>query len=242
MSTAALIRTEALCKHYRSGEATVQALRDVSLTIAPGEFVTIMGPSGSGKSTLLGILGLLDRPTSGRYWLAGHDTAALHPDARAALRNREIGFVFQAYNLLPRSSALENVELPLVYRGMGARGRRVRAKAALAAVGLAARATHWPQQLSGGEQQRVAVARALVTEPGLVLADEPTGSVDTPTGEQIMALFAELHRTGITIVLITHNPELAILGDRVLQIRDGRIVSPAMSGADVSAAVAFGSA
>jgi putative ABC transport system ATP-binding protein len=218
-----LIETDSLARAYRIGEHAVWALRDVSLAIEAGEFVVIMGPSGSGKSTLLHILGLLDQPSSGRYRLAGRDTAGLSAGERATLRNREIGIVFQASNLLARNSALENVGLPLAYRGVRAQERRSRAEAALAEVGLAARAGHWPQQLSGGEQQRVAIARALVGGPSLVLADEPTGSVDSAAGEQIMALFRRLHHNGITVVLITHNPGLAQPTDRVLTMLDGRL-------------------
>jgi putative ABC transport system ATP-binding protein len=218
-----LIRLEQVGKVYRAGEGQLHALRSVTLGIAAGEFVVIMGPSGSGKSTLLNILGLLDRPSAGCYRLAGQDTAELRPDDQARLRNREIGFVFQSFNLLPRSSAAENVELPLVYRGISAAERRRRALAALSEVGLGARADHWPHKLSGGEQQRVAIARALVGEPSLVLADEPTGSVDSATGEEIMALFRRLHRTGITVILITHNQSLAGPADRIVRLRDGTV-------------------
>src|SRR3712207_3729242 len=218
-----LIWFQQVGKVYRAGEGQLHALRSVSLVIEAGEFVIIMGPSGSGKSTLLNILGLLDQPSSGSYSLAGLDTAGLRPDDRARLRNREIGFVFQSFNLLPRSSAVENVELPLVYRGISAPERRSRSLAALSEVGLAARADHWPQKLSGGEQQRVAIARALVGQPSLVLADEPTGSVDSATGDEIMALFRRLHRTGITGVLITHNQHLADPADRIVRMRDGTI-------------------
>lgn len=218
-----LIRLEQVGKVYRAGEGQLHALRSVTLGIAAGEFVVIMGPSGSGKSTLLNILGLLDRPSAGCYRLAGQDTAELRPDDQARLRNREIGFVFQSFNLLPRSSAAENVELPLVYRGISAAERRRRALAALSEVGLGARADHWPHKLSGGEQQRVAIARALVGEPSLVLADEPTGSVDSATGEEIMALLRRLHRTGITVILITHNQSLAGPADRIVRLRDGTI-------------------
>jgi putative ABC transport system ATP-binding protein len=218
-----LIRLEKVGKVYRAGDGQLHALRSVSLRIEAGEFVVIMGPSGSGKSTLLNILGLLDQPSSGSYSLAGLDTAGLRPDERARLRNREIGFVFQSFNLLPRSSAVENVELPLVYRGISASERRGCALSALSEVGLAARADHWPQKLSGGEQQRVAIARALVGQPSLVLADEPTGSVDSATGDEIMALFRRLHRTGITVILITHNQHLAGPADRIVRMRDGTI-------------------
>jgi putative ABC transport system ATP-binding protein len=222
-----LIETHDVAKLYRLGGAPVAALRGVSLAIEAGEFVVAMGPSGSGKSTLLHILGLLDRPSTGRYRLAGRDTAELGANARAELRNREIGFVFQASNLLPRNSALENVELPLLYRGVPARERRRRSAEALAAVGLTARAAHWPQQLSGGEQQRVAIARALAGQPSLVLADEPTGSVDSATGEQVMGLLRRLNAQGVTVIVITHNPDLPRGADRVIRLRDGRIELPA---------------
>jgi len=216
-------------KVYRSGTGrrtvAVEALRGIDLTIAEGEFLAIMGPSGSGKSTLLHILGLLDRPTEGRYRLLGRDVTELDEAEAARVRNRTIGFVFQAFFLLPRASALKNVELPLVYRGVPKRERRRQAEAALAAVGLADRLDHLPSELSGGQKQRVAIARALVQEPAILLADEPTGNLDSQSGEEVMALFGELHRQGRTVVVITHEREVAAHARRVVLMRDGRIVA-----------------
>ena len=219
----AIIELEQISKTYDSGEVRVDALKAVTLSVRQGEFVAITGPSGSGKSTLLGILGCLDRPSGGRYRLDGQDVAGLDVDAQARLRNRKIGFVFQAFHLLPRTSALENVELPLLYsdRTDGAgRGRR-----ALEAVGLADRVEHRPSELSGGQQQRVAIARALVNEPDLLLADEPTGNLDARAALDLMALFQSLNRAGRTIVLVTHDAALAGHCGRVARIEGGRIVS-----------------
>ncbi|MBM4268520.1 MAG: ABC transporter ATP-binding protein [Deltaproteobacteria bacterium] len=206
-------------------EISVHALRGVDLTIGPGEYVAIMGPSGCGKSTLLNILGCLDRPTSGSYELAGRDVARLSADERAVVRNRTLGFVFQDFHLLPRTTALENVELPLVYRPDATSGQRERARAALARVGLAGREWSTPRELSGGQQQRVAIARALVGEPSLLLADEPTGNLDSDTGREILALLDDLHARGLTIVLVTHDADVAARAERVIRMRDGRIAT-----------------
>ena len=221
----ALLAVERLTKIYRLGEVEVHALRGVSLSIARGQFAAIMGASGSGKSTLLNILGCLDRPTSGRYRLDGVDVATLTPDRRAEVRNRNLGFVFQNFNLLARTSALENVELPLVYAAVPAKERRQRAAAALHAVGLAGRERHHPSQLSGGQQQRVAIARALVNEPTVILADEPTGNLDSAASADLMALFGRLHQRGMTILLVTHEAELAAHAERCIVFRDGRVES-----------------
>ncbi len=223
-STAPLIVTDDLGRVYDAGDVAVHALRGVDVTIHAGESVAIMGTSGSGKSTLMHLLGCLDRPSHGRYRLAGVDVAGLDAAALAGVRNQTLGFVFQAFNLLPRTSALENVELPLVYRGVPGAERRRRAKAALERVGLGARLDHHPNQLSGGQQQRVAIARAIVGEPRVVLADEPTGNLDSRTSLEIMALFQELAAAGITVVLVTHEPEIAAFASRVLVMRDGRLV------------------
>jgi putative ABC transport system ATP-binding protein len=221
-----LIACRSLSKDYESGAGVVRALREIDLEIAQGEFVAIVGTSGSGKSTLMNILGCLDRPTRGAYELAGFDIGARSSDARAILRNRLIGFIFQGFNLLPRTTALENVELPLVYRGVSARERRTQALDALTAVGLAGRVHHTPNQLSGGQQQRVAIARALVTKPPMLLADEPTGNLDTRTSLEVLALLQRLNRErGITIVLVTHEHDIAACASRVVTFRDGRIVS-----------------
>jgi putative ABC transport system ATP-binding protein len=221
-----LIACRTLSKDYESGAGVVRALRDVELEIQQGEFVAIVGTSGSGKSTLMNILGCLDRPTRGAYELAGFDIGARSSDARAILRNRLIGFIFQGFNLLPRTTALENVELPLVYRGVSAKERRKRALESLDAVGLADRVHHTPNQLSGGQQQRVAIARALVTSPPMLLADEPTGNLDTRTSLEVLALLQRLNRDlGITIVLVTHEHDIAACASRVVTFRDGRIVS-----------------
>jgi putative ABC transport system ATP-binding protein len=221
-----LIACKNLSKNYDSGAGVVRALREVDLEIEQGEFVAIVGTSGSGKSTLMNILGCLDRPTHGSYELAGFDIGARSSDARAVLRNRLIGFIFQGFNLLPRTTALENVELPLVYRGVSPRDRRKRALDALAGVGLGERVHHTPNQLSGGQQQRVAIARALVTGPPMLLADEPTGNLDTRTSLEVLALLQNLNRErGITIVLVTHEHDIAACASRVVTFRDGRIVS-----------------
>jgi putative ABC transport system ATP-binding protein len=216
---------------YGRGATGVHALSDVNLSIGRGEMVAVMGASGSGKSTCMNILGCLDTPTEGAYRFQGLEVGLLCPLQRAILRRKYIGFVFQGFNLLPRTSALENVELPLVYRGLSAKERRARAQRALDKVGLAGRETHTPAELSGGQQQRVAIARALVSDPAMVLADEPTGNLDTVRTDEIMSLFAELNRTfGITIIFITHEPEVAEHADRVVAFRDGRIVHDQASG------------
>ena len=220
-----LIQLEELTKVYRMGDEELHALKGISLSIEQGDFVAIMGTSGSGKSTLMNILGCLDRPTSGRYWLDGQDVARLGVNELAEIRNRTIGFVFQSFNLLRRTSARENVELPLLYAGVSASERRARAEAALDRVGLSSRKGHHPNQLSGGQQQRVAIARALVNKPRIIMADEPTGNLDSRTSIEVMALFQELGRTGITIVLVTHEPDIAEFASRVLVMRDGRVLS-----------------
>ncbi|MCS7177561.1 MAG: ABC transporter ATP-binding protein [Candidatus Kapabacteria bacterium] len=220
-----MIVLQNITKVYRLGAEEVHALRGISLQIDRNEYVAIMGPSGSGKSTLMHILGLLDRPTSGRYSFRGQDVSQLSDDELAQLRNREIGFVFQNYNLLPRATALKNVELPLIYAGLPAEERRQRAQAALEAVGLGDRLHHRPNELSGGQCQRVAIARALVVNPSLILADEPTGNLDTATSEDIMQLFNQLWQRGNTIVLVTHEEHIARHAQRIIRIRDGRIES-----------------
>jgi putative ABC transport system ATP-binding protein len=220
-----LIRLEGITKEYPMGSEVVRALRGVDLEIGGNEFLAIMGPSGSGKSTLMNILGLLDVPTAGRYWLDGRDVAALSQSDQARVRGRQIGFVFQTFELLPRQTALRNVELPLVYSGARPRERRERASEALARVGLADRMDHRPNQMSGGQRQRVAVARALVQDPSLLLADEPTGNLDSRTSEEILDLFAALHDQGQTIVIVTHEAEVARRCHRIVKLRDGLIAS-----------------
>jgi putative ABC transport system ATP-binding protein len=219
-----LIEARELVKTYTMGDQTVHALRGVSLDIGKGDFVAIMGASGSGKSTLMNILGCLDLPTSGEYRLAGEEVEAMAQDQLASIRNRRIGFVFQQFNLLPRTSALENVELPMLYAGVKAGARRERALAALARVGLAERSGHTPSELSGGQQQRVAIARALVNQPQLILADEPTGALDTKTSEDIMRLLTELNAQGMTVVIVTHETDIAAWARRKMVFRDGLIV------------------
>jgi len=219
-----VLELEDVTKAYRTGEMLVAALRGVSFTVAEGEFVAIMGESGSGKTTLLGILGCLDRPTSGSYRLAGEEVALLSETRRARLRGAQIGFIFQAYNLLPRTTAAKNVELPLVYAGVPARERKRRVREALAAVGLEDRIEHEPNQLSGGQQQRVAIARALVTGPTVLLADEPTGNLDSASAEEVLELLERLHAEGSTIVMVTHSSEVAQRATRVLRFADGLLV------------------
>lgn len=221
---APLIETVGLCKSYRAGGGEVAAVRDVSLTIACGEFVAVMGPSGSGKSTFMNLLGCLDRPSAGAYRLDGLDLQRFSADALAAVRSRKIGFVFQMFNLLPQASVLANVELPMIYGGTPRRERHARAEALIERVGLAHRLRHRPTQLSGGEQQRIAIARALANDPILLLADEPTGMLDSATAAEVMALFQQLNRQGITIVLVTHEPDVARYARRAVFFRDGRVV------------------
>jgi putative ABC transport system ATP-binding protein len=217
------ILTEGLWKTYEMGGEKLHALRGIDLTIRKGEYVAIMGPSGSGKSTLMNLIGCLDTPTSGNYWLAGRLVSELDDDELAAIRNKEIGFVFQTFNLLPRATALHNVELPMIYNGTPSEERLARAKRALEAVDLGARMYHKPNELSGGQRQRVAVARALVNSPSIVLADEPTGNLDTKTGDEIMALFARLHGEGNTIILVTHENDIARRANRIIHVRDGKV-------------------
>ena len=216
-----LIELHSVSKRYRMGETTVHALRGVDVGIRQGEMVAIMGPSGSGKSTLMNILGCLDRPTAGTYILDGQEVSRLTSRQQARVRSKQIGFVFQTFNLLPRASALRNVELPLLYAGVGKRDRL--AREALSAVGIGHRATHRPNELSGGERQRVAIARALVNKPSLILADEPTGNLDSRTGEEILGIFERIHREGNTVVLVTHDPNVADRCERRIRILDGRI-------------------
>ena len=221
-----LIQCADLWKVYRLGDVEVQALRGLNLTIEQGEFVAIMGSSGSGKSTLMNMLGCLDQPTKGHYWLNGVDVAALRADELAEIRNRQIGFVFQSFNLIPRTSALENAQLPLFYRGLSLREQRTLAAAALERVGLKGRELHYPTQLSGGQQQRVAIARALVTTPSLLLADEPTGNLDTESSREIMTILDRLNREeGITVILVTHEPDIAAYAAREIVIKDGQVLT-----------------
>ena len=220
-----LIVCRDLWKIYRLGDVEVQALRGLSLAIDQGEFVALMGTSGSGKSTLMNVLGCLDTPTTGHYWLDGRDVASATQDELADIRNRQIGFVFQSFNLIPRTSALENVQLPLFYRGLPLREQRARAADALNRVGLAGREQHFPSQLSGGQQQRVAIARALVTGPAILLADEPTGNLDTESSQEIMAILADLNRRdGLTILVVTHDSDVAVYTSRELFMKDGQLV------------------
>jgi len=243
-----LIEVRDLCKTYRMGTVEVHALRGVSLQIDEGELLAIMGPSGSGKSTMMNVLGCLDQPTSGEYYLGGVDVSALDDDALADIRNRKIGFVFQTFNLLPRTTALENVELPLIYqrngllRGLSGRERRQRAEHSLEMVGLGERVRHHPNELSGGERQRVAIARALAMEPAIILADEPTGNLDSRSGAEIVAIFQRLnHEIGITVVFVTHDPNIAAHTQRIVRLYDGRIVAddPVMDPRDADETLAM---
>ena len=225
-----LIQIEEMTKTYQMGDIQVHALRGVSLEVQPGEYVAIMGTSGSGKSTLMNMIGLLDRPTNGSYKIRGTESSQLSKSELADLRNREIGFVFQRFNLLPRVSARQQVELPLFYAGLSSRQIREMALVALEKVGLADRASHRPDELSGGQQQRVAIARALVNRPALLLADEPTGALDTKTGAEVMALFDELHAQGLTIIMVTHDPNVAHRAERIVTLTDGNVVSDQLNG------------
>jgi putative ABC transport system ATP-binding protein len=220
-----VIQIRDLTRVYEMGAETVHALRGVTLAIRRNEYVAIMGPSGSGKSTLMNLIGCLDTPTTGEYWLNGQEVSRMLDDALARVRNREIGFVFQTFNLLPRASALQNVELPLVYGGVSAKERRRRAAEALDRVGLKDRMDHRPNELSGGQRQRVAIARALVNRPAILLADEPTGNLDSATSEEIMRVFEALHRQGQTVIMVTHEADIAAHAARVVVLRDGRVAS-----------------
>jgi putative ABC transport system ATP-binding protein len=224
----AIIRIRDLTREYRMGSERILALRGVTLDIRRNEYVAIMGPSGSGKSTMMNLLGCLDTPTDGEYWLNGEEVSRLSDDALARVRNREIGFVFQTFNLLPRATALHNVELPLVYAGVRARERQERAAAALERVGLGDRMHHRPNELSGGQRQRVAIARALVNQPSILLADEPTGNLDSVTSDEIMEVFATLHAAGQTVIMVTHEPDIAARAQRRIVLRDGRVESDQM--------------
>ncbi len=223
--TDAVIQMREMRREYAMGTERVLALRGVSVEIRRNEYVAIMGPSGSGKSTLMNLIGCLDTPTGGEYWLNGQEVSRMSDDALARVRNREIGFVFQTFNLLPRATALQNVELPLVYAGLTSRERHARATQALERVGLGDRMTHRPNELSGGQRQRVAIARALVNAPSILLADEPTGNLDSVTSEEIMRVFGDLHAQGQTVVLVTHEPDIAAHAERVLVLRDGLVAS-----------------
>src|SRR5579875_3557893 len=224
-----VIVTNNLWKTYEMGDQQVHALRGVDIRIRHNEYVAIMGPSGSGKSTLMNLIGCLDSPTLGQYWLNGHDVSQLNDDELARIRNKEIGFVFQTFNLLARATALHNVELPLIYNGTPAADRMARAKSVLESVNLGTRMHHKPNELSGGQRQRVAIARALINNPSIILADEPTGNLDSHTGQEIMALFDDLHAKGNTIVLVTHEPDIAEFANRIISIRDGQVFSDAPS-------------
>ncbi len=225
----AIIRIRDLVRHYVMGSETIQALRGVSLDIRRNEYVAIMGPSGSGKSTMMNVLGCLDTPTGGEYWLNGQEVSKLSDDALARVRNKEIGFVFQTFNLLPRATALHNVELPLVYAGVSSKDRRKGAEHALERVGLGDRMHHRPNELSGGQRQRVAIARALVNSPSILLADEPTGNLDSTTSEEIMKVFAHLHDQGQTVIMVTHEADIAAHAERVVVLRDGQVASDKLS-------------
>ena len=249
MAEGAVIDMTDIQKVYRTGEVVFHALKGVTLRVDYGEYLAISGPSGSGKSTLMNLIGCLDRPSSGRYLLAGHDVSTLDADARSHARNHLIGFVFQGFNLLARTSALENVELPLAYRRMSSRERRERAVRSLELVGLGSKLRNTPSQLSGGQQQRVAIARALVTDPRVLLADEPTGNLDTTTTEEILALFQQLHRErGLTVVMVTHEPDVAACAGRLVVVRDGkvandtRVASPRRAGVDAPPSALMGGA
>jgi len=220
-----MIRLDKIVKTYGTGEARVDAVKDISLEIRENEFVSLIGPSGSGKSTLMSIMGCLDTPTSGGYYLEGRDVSRLNSNELAEIRNEKIGFVFQSFNLLPYATALENVEMPMIFKGVSSRARKERAMALLDSVRLAKRACHKPMELSGGEIQRVSIARALANDPKLILADEPTGNLDTKAGDEILAIFDGLWKQGRTLVLITHNPDIARITPRVISLHDGRIVN-----------------
>src|SRR5271166_613961 len=228
VDTGIVIQTEDLWKTYEMGAEQLHALRGVSIEIRKGEYVAIMGPSGSGKSTLMNLIGCLDTPTKGSYWLAGRLVSQLNDDELAHIRNKEIGFVFQTFNLLPRATALHNVELPMIYNGTPSEERIEKAKKALERVDLTSRMTHKPNELSGGQRQRVAIARALVNSPSIVLADEPTGNLDSKTGAEIMTLFESLHEQGNTIIVVTHEHDIAQHAHRIIYIRDGKIASDEM--------------
>jgi putative ABC transport system ATP-binding protein len=223
--SSALIKLNGIVRQFTIGSETIKALRDVSLEISKNEYVALMGPSGSGKSTLMNLLGCLDTPNSGQYWLNGKDVSKMEDDELAEIRNKEIGFVFQTFNLLPRSTALENVALPLIYAGYNKAERDEKAKKVLEQVGLKDRMSHRPNELSGGQRQRVAVARALVNNPSIILADEPTGNLDSKTSYEIMALFEEIHKQGNTIILVTHEEDIALHAHRIVRMRDGKIES-----------------
>jgi putative ABC transport system ATP-binding protein len=231
-----IIRTKGITKNYELGAETVHAVRGVDLEVERNEYIAIMGPSGSGKSTFMNLIGCLDTPTAGEYWLNGQLVSEKTDDELARIRNREIGFVFQTFNLLPRASALHNVELPLIYGGVPAKERKPRAEAMLERVGLGARMHHRPAELSGGQRQRVAIARALINKPSILLADEPTGNLDSQTGIEIMALFDELHKTGQTIVLVTHEHDIAEHAHRTVTLRDGIISTDVPSGRSLAPA------